>query len=408
MRCKIFNYSIIFIVLVVLSNVCFGQQTENQIKGVVTDSLTHEPVPYANVYFANTSIGTSTNEKGEYSLAGFADGKYDLTISSVGFKLTQYPLEFSGTTYNFSVILPPEVKTLSSILVKPDTLNWQNNFNEFKRYFIGLTNNARKVEIENKKDIHLFFDASTSTLYAHCKVPLIIINKALGYQLRYQLVNFYIDYKNKTTQYTGIPLFQNLKAKTNVESNKWIKAKEKSYLGSFTHLINTLYHNKLVESGFEIFELHTIRNKERPDEAYLKEKINYWRKMRMNSGVLVISKNDSLTYYMNLRNQPEYIDSVGKQIKSATEIISFGKEVFVKNKGKYLVTFKEKEELGYALDLKRSVRNKQESVVYFLENKTIIYQNGYYEPITNVFLSGYLGWSEKIAELLPLDYTYKK
>jgi len=128
----------------------------------------------------------------------------------------------------------------------------------------------------------------------------------------------------------------------------------------------------------------------------------------MNSGVLVISKNDSLTYYMNLRNQPEYIDSVGKQIKSATEIISFGKEVFVKNKGKYLVTFKEKEELGYALDLKRSVRNKQESVVYFLENKTIIYQNGYYEPITNVFLSGYLGWSEKIAELLPLDYTYKK
>jgi len=408
MRCKIFNHSIVFIVLVVLSNVCFGQQTENQIKGVVTDSLTHEPVPYANVYFANTSIGTSTNEKGEYSLSGFADGKYDLTISSVGFKLTQYPLEFSGTTYNFSVMLPPEVKTLSSILVKPDTLNWQNNYNEFKRYFIGLTNNAQKVEIENKKDIHLFFDASTSTLYAHCKVPLIISNKALGYRLKYQLLSFYLDYKNGKTQYAGIPLFENIQAKHNPKNNKWQKSKEKSYQGSFTHLINILYHNKLVSSGFEIFELHTIRNKERPDEAYLKERLDYWRKKKMNGGVVVIDKNDSLSYYLSLKNKPEFIDSVGRQIKSAAEIISYGKEVYIKSKGRYKVTFKEREELAYAADLKRAARNKQESIVNILEEKTIIYSNGYYEPITNVFLSGYLGWSEKIAELLPLDYTYKK
>jgi hypothetical protein len=102
MNYKIFRNLNLLFGLLILSSICFGQHSKNQIKGVVTDSLTNEPVPYANVYFANTSIGTSTNEKGEYSLAGFADGKYDLTISSVGFKLTQYPLEFSGTTYNFS------------------------------------------------------------------------------------------------------------------------------------------------------------------------------------------------------------------------------------------------------------------------------------------------------------------
>ncbi|MCU0383023.1 MAG: carboxypeptidase-like regulatory domain-containing protein [Cyclobacteriaceae bacterium] len=408
MKYKIFKLSGLLFGLLILSNICIGQQSKNQVKGVVTDSLTHELVPYANVYFANTSIGTSTNEKGEYSLAGFADGKYDLTISSVGFKLTQYPLEFSATTYNFSILLPPEVKTLSGILVKPDTINWQSNYNEFRRYFIGLTNNARKVEIENKRDLHLFFDTNSSTLYAHCKVPLIITNKALGYRVRYQLLSFYLDYRNGTTQYAGIPLFENLKANSNLENNKWIMLKEKSYQGSFTHLINTLYKNKLAESSFEVFELHTIRNKERPNEAYLKERIDYWRKKKLGGNTLVINKNDSLSYYLNLKNKPEYVDSVGKKIKSASEIITYGKEIFVKQKGKYKVTFNEREEIAYAQSLFRAVKSKQESIVYFLEDNTIIYQNGYYEPIANVLLSGYLGWSEKIAELLPLDYKYEK
>jgi hypothetical protein len=75
MNCKIFKHSSLLFGLLILSSICFGQESKNQIKGVVTDSLTREPVPYANVYFANTSIGTSTNEKGEYSLSGFADGK---------------------------------------------------------------------------------------------------------------------------------------------------------------------------------------------------------------------------------------------------------------------------------------------------------------------------------------------
>ncbi len=305
-------------------------------------------------------------------------------------------------------MLPPEVKTLSGILVKPDTTNWQNNYNEFKRYFIGLTNNARKVEIENKKDIHLFFDDKTSTLYAHCKTPLIITNKALGYRLRYQLVNFYIDYKNGTTQYAGVPLFENIKAKTNLENKKWMRAKDKSYSGSLTHLLNVLYENKLEGSGFEVFELHEVINKKKPSESFLKKRIAYWKQKQMVNGVMVIRKNDSLTYYSELLKQPDFRDSVGKEIKNALDLITFGKEVYVNKKGKFKVTFSEREEEAYATGLRRASRPKQESIIFFLEDKTRIYANGYFEPISSVFMSGYLGWSEKIAELLPLDYKYEK
>ncbi|MFY7920609.1 MAG: carboxypeptidase-like regulatory domain-containing protein [Chryseotalea sp.] len=408
MNYKIFRNLNLLFGLLILSSICFGQHSKNQIKGVVTDSLTNEPVPYANVYFANTSIGTSTNETGEYSLAGFADGKYDLTISSVGFKLTQYPLEFSGTTYNFSVMLPPEVKTLSSILVKPDTANWQNNFNDFKKYFVGLTRNAFKVEIKNKRDIHLFFDDKTSTLYGHCKVPIEIENSSLGYRLRYQLVNFYVDYKNGTMQYAGLPLFESLVPRNKRETAKWEKERKKSYKGSFTHFLQTLYRDEIELSGFKIVEIHEVRNKKKPSESFLKERIAYWKKRQTVNGTFLVRKNDSLAYYSELFRQPEFVDSIGKEIKNARDIITFGKEVYVSKKGKFKVTFDEREEEVYAAGLRRATKGKQESLIYFLEDKTRIYTNGYFEPISNVFLSGYLGWSEKIAELLPLDYIYKK
>ena len=36
--------------------------------GQVLDGSTREPLPYVNVYINNSTIGTVTNERGEYSL----------------------------------------------------------------------------------------------------------------------------------------------------------------------------------------------------------------------------------------------------------------------------------------------------------------------------------------------------
>ncbi len=49
----------------------FGQ---NKISGKITDGVTGEPLPFVNVFFVGTTIGTSTSTNGLYTISGFQPG----------------------------------------------------------------------------------------------------------------------------------------------------------------------------------------------------------------------------------------------------------------------------------------------------------------------------------------------
>ena len=56
------------------------------ISGAVSDSISGDYLVGANVYIENTAIGTSTDEKGSYSLTNINKGIYDITVSYIGYK----------------------------------------------------------------------------------------------------------------------------------------------------------------------------------------------------------------------------------------------------------------------------------------------------------------------------------
>ena len=61
-----YNKILILFLLVLVASNAFAQQ----IKGVVTDSVTHEPLMYISVYYQEKrDMGTITNIDGEYSLS---------------------------------------------------------------------------------------------------------------------------------------------------------------------------------------------------------------------------------------------------------------------------------------------------------------------------------------------------
>ncbi|MCZ8217403.1 MAG: carboxypeptidase-like regulatory domain-containing protein [Cyclobacteriaceae bacterium] len=412
------------VILFFCSLVCqYAQAQVNSITGVVRDSLSHESLPYVNVFFANTSIGTSTNSEGEFSISGFPPGKYDLVISFVGYKTQQYSFDFSGSAFKLDVALAQSLVQLSEILVKADTMHWKQNFLTFKENFIGTTANAAKVAISNSKDIHLYFDAKDKVLVAHARKDLVIENKALGYQVYYQLVDFTLDYRNNRMQYLGIPRFEQMKATHNLQAKKWETERRRAYEGSFVHLIQTIYQQKLESSKFQLFELHEVMNPKRPPQKFLDEKIKLWRDANFQSTnnskektVVRISGNgvvsgsglgDSLAYYLNLRSLPEKIDSIGREIKSASDLLKPGTSNIIQFKGRLKVLYKEREEALYAMGQRRPPQRFQESVVHFTDDELKIYPNGYYEDVRSLFMQGYLGWSEKIAEMLPTDYKYE-
>lgn len=394
----------------------------NSITGVVKDSHSQEPLPYVNVFFANTSIGTSTNSNGEFSLSGFQSGKYDLTISFIGYTTQQYSFDFNNSTYKLDVALAQETVQLSEIMVKADTSHWRQNFITFRDNFVGTTSNSSNVSILNKKDIHLYFDPSDRVLVAHAKKDLIIENNALGYKVHYQLIEFTLDYKHSRMQYLGIPRFEEKMPKGNLQLKKWESERRKAYEGSFVHLVQTIYQQELENSKFQLFELHEIDNPERPPQQFIDERIQYWKSVKFqsmpsNEKMIVrlgsngeINKsdlNDSLVYYMRIKSLPEKVDSIGRQIKSASDLLKPGTSNIIQFKGRLKVLFKEREDALYVVGKRRPPQKFQESTVHFVGDEIKIYANGYYEDVRSVFMEGYLGWSEKIAEMLPTDYKYQ-
>ena len=76
--------------LCALMTLCFlpGQTLEAQsgtLRGTILDKTTGEPILFGNVFLADTDIGTTTDDKGFYSMAEVPSGNYQLIATYVGY-----------------------------------------------------------------------------------------------------------------------------------------------------------------------------------------------------------------------------------------------------------------------------------------------------------------------------------
>jgi hypothetical protein len=83
-----------------------------QISGKVVDAETLEPVLYANVVFADLSLGASTNDKGEFILRSVPEGKFNLSVTYIGYE-------------DFSLSLTVKRDTILEIRLRQQSLGLQ-------------------------------------------------------------------------------------------------------------------------------------------------------------------------------------------------------------------------------------------------------------------------------------------
>lgn len=379
---------------------------QNELKGHVLDSVTRQPVPFANVYFANTSIGTMSNDKGEFALSGFASGKYDLTVSFVGYRTTQGMMTFPRTPQPIIVLLTPEATQLAEVVVKPDFSQKASDLRNFEKYFIGDNRNASKCKILNEDEVVAYKDEDTNSLLTFARAPIEIRNEALGYTVFYELENFEVNFSSLTQNYYGTPRFEELTPKNIKQKRSWEDERKRAYNGSFTHLIHSL-RNGMLNGPFTLYELHQKPNKQRPPEDFLKKKVEYWR-LKFRSNLRTTVKNDqardSMQYYVKLYNQPLLVDSLGKRIVKADELLNPTRDQIIYRGLLYIVYTGEREEPAYIkINQGKTHGDEQHSIIQF-RGPVNIYENGYFEPINNVFFDGYMMWSDRISNLLPREY----
>ncbi|MDO1501952.1 carboxypeptidase-like regulatory domain-containing protein [Winogradskyella maritima] len=236
---------------------CISAQT---LKGVVTDALTKQPLETVSIYFNNTTIGTTTDSNGEFSITYTDVVQSPLIISYLGYEKIIID-KYRGLS-SLKIELKEKVGELDEVVINTDDgLTRKQKLRIFREQFLGTSNNANKCKILNEDDLILRYNKREKQLSVSAVAPLDIENKALGYTITYELVDFevvfnYVDKFRRefnvfSTFYSGTSLY---KDENFEEKERVLKKREKAFNGSIQHFMRSLYNGDLKAENYRVFK----------------------------------------------------------------------------------------------------------------------------------------------------------
>ncbi len=286
-----------FILLLLLPFTSIAQKT---IQGTVISEATGLPVEGASVYFNNTSIGTSANAAGKFSIPVPDMANAELIISGVGFQLIVFkPGEAGIQDKNIVFKLAPKEQQLKEVLILTDAVR-KKYLAIFEREFLGITEEASRSSIKNKRDIYFTSGGAKNSIKAYSDTPLIIINKMLGYKISFELGEFFYDENNGRTFYYGYTRFEEMGDK-----NSWVKNRKRCYYGSTVHFYRSLIANDLKKQGYQVYLIKPLHFSTDSSSKTTNVKPNEQEEMAMAVGVtatqiIVADSSDSDNYNITI------------------------------------------------------------------------------------------------------------
>jgi hypothetical protein len=338
-----------------------SQEKQFYIHGKVVDEKSGTVLFNASVFCQNTTTGTITDNDGHFSLR-LNNGGYDLVISYTGYE-TQVMRVSNATKDKDSLVIQmkTENKSLGEVAVMGSAMvadGWNKYGQFFLDNFIGTSTNASQCTIENKDSIVFYFYKKRNKLKVKSKSPVIIINRALGYRIQYQLDSFVNDYNTHISSYAGYPLFENLPGKAD-DQKRWSKNRYRTYIGSRLHFMRSWYDSTLSSEGFQVETLNSPES---------------------DKGTMLVNPYDSNIYS---------VDSGTVNININGSIrVTYSGQVPDKN---YLILN------HFPLSAKTEVSALNMPAGFSIE------ENGYFFEQSEITNMGYWAW-KKIAELIPYDY----
>ena len=111
-----------------LLNLSFTQQDGGSVYGFVTDSSNGEALIGANVFINELGLGMATDVNGYYVLQDIAPGKYDITVSYVGYKIFIRKVTITGdVAIKLDLVLVEELVTFDEVEVTAEKIKRKNN-----------------------------------------------------------------------------------------------------------------------------------------------------------------------------------------------------------------------------------------------------------------------------------------
>lgn len=247
---QFFRSNLLTILFFSLTTFAISAQTFT-IKGVVRDAKTAEVIPFANVFIANTTKGTSTNENGEYTISKIPFGTVIVSVSMVGYAPARQTIRGeTDATKEIDFTINPNEQELSEVKVSASRdKTWEKQFQRFSKAILGESPLAKACSFKNSYQID--FEDTKGVLKASSTRPIELENLALGYRIFFTLTGFVLA--NDEIQYQGYARFEEIKPVSEKEANKWTQNRRMAFEGSDRHLFWALAQRKLKAEGYEGF-----------------------------------------------------------------------------------------------------------------------------------------------------------
>ncbi|WP_321308880.1 carboxypeptidase-like regulatory domain-containing protein [Marinifilum fragile] len=321
---------IVYCFLVLIPSI-HAQTKQQQILGKVVDSKTKKPLVNVEVFVSGTTIGTTTNHKGEFKLNS------PLAPCHIGLLHVAYqPLVLTITDNSFlNIELSKKTRNIHEVQVKAKNKR-RANLRMFKKYFLYY---AEKSQVKILNDSVLRFKKDEYDFHTFCNSPLVIENKHLGYQIKILIKDFHVCKKDKVggekislNTLTENALFklkafyyyQDTDTRDAIERKLIMNNRRKHYYGSLRHFLSSLYSNELGKNGFSI---QSIPNSGKDAFALTSEHGQTKRFKFMVEKVKV-------TYHENFEHCPVHPEQIhGSYTTWPTTFISLGDEFEIRANG---------------------------------------------------------------------------
>jgi len=378
MRCFLF----IIICLFILFKPVFSQE----ITGRLIDAESGEPIRYANIFLAGTSIGCITDSIGEFLLRTKGNTTIPIIFSFVGYETkTLSVLELQKS----NVI---QLVKLNQIFKEVDVLSEKSEWSRakmmrtFKEEFLGKSDYAQSCKILNESDIYLFYNNLTKTLHAKSQKPLRIKNNLLGYLIDYQLEYFLMT--ETEVKFRGHAFFTEIPLLIGSHEERTFRNRQDAYIGSVMHCMRYFYGNNITDPD-TVYDIRLVSF----SNYYLREKIKVITEKEKKL-TFDISNLDTMEMGLPIEIKPEPIfnqfhihDENGNYLtKKAFLRDEMGKRKLCWQ-GKLRILFYPKFMSSYLVPKVNCIE---------------IDKNGYYNP-DEISWSGSMS-KKRIGDLLPFDF----
>ena len=386
--------------LLLVPGLALGQ---GRLSGVVQDSVTHQPLAFASVFLANTTLGVTTTEQGTFTFASVPAGNYDVVASYVGYRLARQPVSVGPAPQQLTLRLGPTANQLGEVVVRPNP-NRASDFQKFTELFLGRSTFSKQCRIRNPDDVLLDYDARANELTASAIKYVQVDNDALGYRVKYYGLRFVSNFAQQVVTFYGQPVFEEMPAKSERQQRRWEANRVQAYLGSMAHFLRSVRDSQLTAQGFVARRLRVVNNPRfaRADSA----RKQLLRQRRAFSA----AEQDSLGRWAGVPPAFAMLYTVPRHLDSLRHVVAGGTRVLLRFRDRLQVTYllagPDANYHPQASPFARKAvppQDQQVSELILMQPEIEILPNGQLANPLAVFTDGYWGF-EKMGEFLPVNY----